>query len=125
MVISHSLTLEQKVDSLWNKAKIEKVMLNFGRALDLGDWKLYRSTFADRIHVDFERLTGNPETAVDADLWTRFAETILTPVRSIPSHIFITTPLLSALALIPKVIHRAAPTMIRYLYFFSLTDRPF
>jgi hypothetical protein len=79
--MSDSLSLEQKIDILWARAEIEKVMLNFGRALDLGDWKLYRSCFADRIQVDFERLTGNPEIHVDADLWTRFAEIILTPVR--------------------------------------------
>jgi hypothetical protein len=79
--MSDSLSLEQKIDILWTRAEIEKVMLDFGRALDLGDWKLYRSCFADRIRVDFERLTGNPEVEVDADLWTRFAEIILTPVR--------------------------------------------
>ena len=79
--MSATLSLEQKIDILWNRAEIEKVMLNFGRALDLGDWKLYRSTFADRIQVDFERLTGQPEIYVDADLWTRFAEVILSPVR--------------------------------------------
>ena len=79
--MSGSLSLEQKIDILWTRAEIERVMLDFGRALDLGDWKLYRSCFADRIQVDFERLTGNPEIHVDADLWTRFAEIILTPVR--------------------------------------------
>jgi hypothetical protein len=31
--------------------------------------------------VNFERLTGQPEVYVDADLWTRFAEVILSPVR--------------------------------------------
>jgi hypothetical protein len=76
-----SLTLEQKIEALWTRSEIEKVMLNFGRALDLGDWPLYRSCLADRLQVDFERLTGNPEVYVDADLWTRFAEVILSPGR--------------------------------------------
>ena len=31
--------------------------------------------------MNFERLTGQPEVIVDADLWTRFAEVILSPVR--------------------------------------------
>lgn len=75
------LTSEEKLDILWNRAEIERVMLNFGRALDLGDWPLYRSCFTDQIDVDFERLTGQPEVRVDADLWTRFAEVILSPVR--------------------------------------------
>jgi hypothetical protein len=69
------------VEALWTRAQIEAVMLRFGRALDLGDWKAYRSCFADRFRVDFERLTGQPEVYVDADLWTRFAEIILSPVR--------------------------------------------
>jgi len=72
---------DQMLETLWTKAEIERVMLNFGRALDLGDWPLYRSCFADRFRVNFERLTGFPEVHVDADLWTRFAELILSPVR--------------------------------------------
>jgi hypothetical protein len=76
-----ALTTEQKINILWTRAEIERVMLNFGRALDTGDWKLYRSCFADRFKVNFERLTGQPEVYVDADLWTRFAEVILSPVR--------------------------------------------
>ena len=69
------------IETLWTRAQIERVMLNFGRALDTGDWKLYRSCFADRFRVNFERLTGQPEVHVDADLWTRFAKVILSPVR--------------------------------------------
>ena len=72
---------DQMLETLWTKAEIERVMLNFGRALDLGDWPLYRSCFAERFRVNFERLTGFPEVHVDADLWTRFAELILSPVR--------------------------------------------
>lgn len=71
----------QMLETLWARAQIEAVMLRFGRALDVGDWKGYRSCFADRFRVNFERLTGQPEVWVDADLWTRFAEVILTPVR--------------------------------------------
>jgi len=74
-------TPEKRIEELWARAEVERVMLNFGRALDLGDWPLYRSCFADRFQVNFERLTGRPEVYVDADLWTRFAKVILSPVR--------------------------------------------
>jgi hypothetical protein len=74
-------TQSEMLQTLWVRAQIEAVMLRFGRALDLGDWKAYRSCFADRFKVNFERLTGQPEVYVDADLWTRFAEVILSPVR--------------------------------------------
>ena len=71
----------QMLETLWVRSQIEAVMLRFGRALDLGDWPAYRSCFADRFKVNFERLTGQPEVYVDADLWTRFAQIILSPVR--------------------------------------------
>jgi hypothetical protein len=75
------LSHEQMIEALWTRSEIEQVMLNFGRALDLGDWPLYRSCFAARFRVNFERLTGQPEVYVDADLWTHFAKVILSPVR--------------------------------------------
>lgn len=75
------LSQAQMVEALWTRSQIEAVMLRFGRALDMSDWKAYRSCFADRFRVNFERLTGQPEVYVDADLWTRFAEVILSPVR--------------------------------------------
>jgi hypothetical protein len=76
-----TLTTARMVEALWARSQIEAVMLRFGRALDLGDWRAYRSCFADRFRVNFQRLTGQPEVYVDADLWTRFAEVILSPVR--------------------------------------------
>jgi hypothetical protein len=78
---AHGPSHQQMIETLWNRAEIERVMLNFGRALDTGNWPLYRTCFADRFVVNFERLTGQPEVYVDADLWTRFAEVILSPVR--------------------------------------------
>jgi hypothetical protein len=75
------MTTEEKAALLWERSEIERVMLNFGRALDRGDWELYRRCFVDRIRVDFERLTGFPEIEVDADAWTYFAKLALSPVR--------------------------------------------
>ena len=76
-----TLSTEAMVNLLWQRAAIEERMLSFGRALDRGDWELYRSGLTDRIRVDFERLTGFPEVEVDADDWVRFAELALSPVR--------------------------------------------
>lgn len=73
--------LEQSLRRLLDEEAIKKVMLRFGRSLDLGDWLGYRSCFTDKLLVDFERLTGQPQVLVDADDWTRFAELILSPVR--------------------------------------------
>ena len=75
------MTNADKLALLWDERAITRTMLDFGRALDTGDWSLYRSTFTDTILVDFKRLTGSDEISVDADDWTVFAEHILTPVR--------------------------------------------
>lgn len=73
--------LERELRRMLDEEAVKKVMLRFGRSLDLGDWSGYRSCFTDQLRVDFERLTGFPEVLVDADEWTRFAELILSPVR--------------------------------------------
>lgn len=75
------MTNEEKLLELWEDKQVMRTMLNFGRALDLGDWALYRSTFTDTVNIDFTRLTTMPEVRVSADLWTKFAEQILSPVR--------------------------------------------
>lgn len=75
------MTDEEKLLALWEDRQVTSVMLRFGRALDTGDWPAYRSCFTDLINIDFKRLTGSDEVRVNADLWTRFAEQILSPVR--------------------------------------------
>jgi SnoaL-like domain len=75
------MTNEEKLLELWEDKQVAKVMLRFGRALDLGDWAAYRSCFTEQVNIDFKRLTGQDEVRVSADLWTRFAEQILSPVR--------------------------------------------
>lgn len=75
------MTDQEKLLELWEEKQVMKVMLRFGRALDTGDWAAYRSCFTNPVDIDFKRLTGQSEVRVDADLWTKFAEQILTPVR--------------------------------------------
>src|SRR3546814_12171161 len=75
------MDMETEMRRLLDDEAVRKVILRFGRSLDLGDWPGYRSCFTDRLLVDFERLTGSPRVLVDADEWTRFADLILTPVR--------------------------------------------
>jgi hypothetical protein len=75
------MTNEEKLLELWEEKQVMKVILRFGRALDTGNWAAYRTCFTNPVNIDFTRLTGQPEVRVDADLWTVFAEQILTPVR--------------------------------------------
>jgi hypothetical protein len=76
------LSLEDKVEALWSRAGIEKVMTDLGRSLDQQDWPLYRSCFGDTVDINFERTLGFKEVRVDADTWTRLAEQLLTSVRT-------------------------------------------
>jgi hypothetical protein len=73
----------RKLELLWDKLAVEDVMLRFGRALDLHDWAMYRETLLDEIEVDFQSLTGQPPVRVTADLWTRFAQVALEPLRTL------------------------------------------
>lgn len=75
------MTEAEKINALWDEREVIKVMLRFGRSLDTGDWPAYRSCFTNPVNINFKRLTGFDEVSVDADLWTLFAEQILTPVR--------------------------------------------
>jgi hypothetical protein len=71
----------ERMQALLDERDVEKVMLRFGRALDTGNWPSYRSCFTDPVNIDFKRLTGCDEIRVSADLWTHFADQILSPVR--------------------------------------------
>jgi hypothetical protein len=75
------MDIEKEMRRLLDQEAVQKVMLRFGRSLDTGDWAAYRSCFTDLVNIDFKRLTGQDEVRVSADLWTRFAEQILSPVR--------------------------------------------
>jgi hypothetical protein len=75
------MNIETEMRRLLDQEAVQKVMLRFGRSLDTGNWEAYRSCFTVHINVDFKRLTGQAEVRVDADLWTRFADLILSPVR--------------------------------------------
>lgn len=72
---------QDKLEVLWQERQITKTMLRFGRALDTGDWAGYAACFTGRVNIDFKRLTGFDEVRLDAVLWARFADLILSPLR--------------------------------------------
>lgn len=75
--------IEQQEDAkaLSEKDRLQDLILDFGWALDSGDWDLYRSCLHDRVRIDFEGLTGFPEVEVAAADWTEFARHALSPLR--------------------------------------------
>lgn len=69
------------LEVLWEKDQLMGLILDFGWALDSGDWDLYQSCLSDPVRIDFKRLTGVPEVEVSAADWTEFARHALMPVR--------------------------------------------
>ena len=76
-----ALTPDDKCRLIWEERAITRLMLDFGRTLDTGDWVAHRACLADTISMDFQRLTGVPATRVAADDWVTFADAILSPTR--------------------------------------------
>ena len=76
-----ALTPDDRFRIVWEERAITRLMLDFGRTLDTGDWVAHRACLADTVSMDFQRLTGVPETRVAADDWVTFADAILSPTR--------------------------------------------
>jgi hypothetical protein len=66
------MTMEKKIEQLWNERAITTALLQFGRTLDTGDWDTHRKCFTDRVTIDFERMTGQPPASLPADEWVPF-----------------------------------------------------
>lgn len=79
--MNRTVSQSEMIETLWAKSQIERLMTDLGRAIDRGDWALYRRCFADEIDINFERTLGFPEIRCDADTWVGLAEHLLTPVR--------------------------------------------
>lgn len=75
------MTDAAKLATIWDERNIRNAMLQFGATLDSGDWAAHRACFMDVVNIDFERLTGQKEIRLSADLWVAFAGAILSPVR--------------------------------------------
>ncbi|KKC27016.1 nuclear transport factor 2 family protein [Sphingomonas sp. SRS2] len=75
------MTDAEKLARIWDERNIRNTMLRFGETLDSGDWAAHRACFMDTANIDFERLTGQKEIRLDADLWVAFADAILSPVK--------------------------------------------
>jgi hypothetical protein len=73
----------ERLNLLWDERSITRTMLKFGSSLDTGDWTGHASCFTDPVNINFKSFTGFDEVRVDAVLWARFAEVILS---SAPRH---------------------------------------
>ncbi|MEW2165330.1 nuclear transport factor 2 family protein [Streptomyces sp. NPDC007084] len=75
------MTLDEKINALWDEKQVEKSILRAGHALDTDDWATFRSCFTETVLADFRRATGLDEVVVDVDLWVKWAKDILGQVQ--------------------------------------------
>lgn len=61
------------LQALLDRAEISDVQLRYATGLDMRDWKIFRSCFADEIDVDFTSVFGGAPRHVTADKWTEAA----------------------------------------------------
>lgn len=80
MIDTRKLDRDEIVQILWQERRVNQVMLQFGRALDLHDWDMYANCFLEEFDVDFTMLTGMPPVRVNRNLWAEFADAVLGPL---------------------------------------------
>jgi hypothetical protein len=61
--------LEQFVRDLRDRQEIEGLSRRYAMGIDMRDWELYRSAFADAMRVDFTSWSGGSAREVSGDDW--------------------------------------------------------
>ncbi len=68
---------------LLDRAEISDVQLRYATGLDMRDWKLFRSCFADEIEVDFSSVFGGSgPRKITADRWTEAARRTISGLQA-------------------------------------------
>lgn len=57
---------------------IVRRVYEYAYGIDTRDWRLYRSIFTDRIHMDFSSYNGAPGAAMPADDWVANCKVLFT-----------------------------------------------
>lgn len=66
-----------------DRSAISDVVLRFAHSLDIKDWELCRSCFADTIEADYSDLRGEPPAAISADDFVEKRRTALAQLRTL------------------------------------------
>ncbi|MEQ8716789.1 MAG: nuclear transport factor 2 family protein [Acidimicrobiales bacterium] len=58
-------------DTAWllDRTRIVETVYRYATGIDLRDWELYRSIFAEQVTMDFSSWNGRPPVTLDADEW--------------------------------------------------------
>jgi len=75
---------DARLQQLWDQQQIRDLMMNFGYALDVKNYDLYRSCYMSEFEVEFSSLTDSepaPPVSTSAEKWSTFAEAVLEGVE--------------------------------------------
>ncbi len=68
-LVAHNASQETQLRLLLDREEIGQVIVNYGLAFDMQDWKLHRSVFTDEIQMDFTASIGDGLVTMKADDW--------------------------------------------------------
>lgn len=75
------------LQELKDKADIQDLIHRYATGIDLRDWDLFRSIFADEIEIDFSSYSGQPASKMSADDWVAQCRAML-PGLDATQHLF-------------------------------------
>lgn len=61
------MTMDLK--TLSDRAELSELIHRYAFGIDTRDWKLFRSIFADQLHMDFSSYSGSPGADMTGDDW--------------------------------------------------------
>ena len=66
------------LQALLDREEVRETVYRYATGVDTRDWELYRSIFADRVHVDFSSWNGRPGAETSADEWVAGVKVLFT-----------------------------------------------
>lgn len=57
------------LQTLSDRAELSELIYRYAFGIDTRDWELFRSIFADELHMDFSSYSGSPGTDMSGDDW--------------------------------------------------------
>jgi 3-phenylpropionate/cinnamic acid dioxygenase small subunit len=67
---------------LTDRAAISDVVIRYARSLDMQDWEMCRSCFADDIEQDYSDFRGEPPASIKADAFVALRREALTGIKT-------------------------------------------
>jgi hypothetical protein len=73
---------ERQLQALIDRRAISEVQIRYATGVDMRDWALYRSCFADEIEVDFSSAVGTTPQRMKADDWVEYARRTINGLKA-------------------------------------------